>query len=195
MSPAFCFLLSSILAITLPACLEPQTAPDLQSQSELDFNVEVLAEGLSSPWGVAELPNGGFLITERAGKAYTILGDSRTELEGLPNDIFVSGQGGLLDIVLAPDFFETPELYFTYSYGTSEANGTALVRAKLKANSLENPVVIFRASPPKHAASHFGGRIAFLPDDSLILTLGDGFAFPISSAIIIRLANCCISNS
>ncbi len=170
-------ILTTALALSLTACLEPQSAPDLPSMTQDDFNIEIMAEDLSHPWAVAELPDGGFLITERGGKAFRIWGDKRLEIEGLPTDIFAEGQGGLLDIVIAPDFLETSEVYFSYSYGTLEANGTALLRATLNENALENPVVIFRASPAKQASAHFGGRITFLPDDTLILTLGDGFAY------------------
>ncbi len=170
-------LLTTTLALALSACLEPQAAPDLPTIGQESFNIEVIADGLNNPWSVAELPDEGFLVTERPGKAYRISGDKRAAIEGLPKDILVEGQGGLLDIVLAPEFNETAEVYLSYAYGTLEANGTAVLRAKLNGNTLENSIVIFRASPPKHASSHFGGRMAFLTDDTLILTLGDGFAY------------------
>ena len=87
----------------------------------------------------------------------------------------MSGQGGLLDVVIAPDFQETRDVYLSYSYGDKASNGTALFRAKLTGENLIDPEVIFRASPLKQASSHFGGKIQFLPDDTLLLTLGDGF--------------------
>jgi len=77
----------------------------------------------------------------------------------------------------APDFSQSKELYISYAYGNSAANGTALLRTSLNGNTLENSKVIFRASPPKAADAHFGGRIAFLADDTLVLTLGDGFSY------------------
>lgn len=162
--------------LSLSACLETQTAPVLDKISSSDFVVETLAEGLSNPWGVAELPSGGYLVTERGGQLYAIGGDSRINVTGLPTDILSEGQGGLLDIVLAPDFEQSAEIYFSYSYGTLDNNGTALARARYTENTLEDMTVIFRASPPKFAPQHFGGRIAFLPDNTLILALGDGFA-------------------
>jgi len=162
----------------LSACQEPQTAPELPERQSSEFNVTEIFAGLSNPWSVAELPDGGFLITEKSRKLLHFAADgSRSEITGLSDDIYVKGQGGLLDIVLAPDFTATQEVYLSYSYGTDDANGTALLRAKLIGGALQNKTIIFRASPPKAAASHFGGKILFLPDETLILTLGDGFAY------------------
>ncbi|WP_427453320.1 PQQ-dependent sugar dehydrogenase [Litorimonas sp. WD9-15] len=173
-------------ALILSGCLEPQNAPELTERSSTEFNAETLAEGMTRPWAVAEIPQeagGGFLVTEIAGGILRVVDGTSTALAWsggpafAPEDLFVSGQGGMLDIAPAPDFPETHEVYLSYAYGNSDANGTALVRARLDATTLANPTVIFRASPPKQAASHFGGRIAFLPDDTLVLSLGDGFAY------------------
>lgn len=164
----------SILSLT--ACLEPQPKPEINERPISEFNIETLTDGLSAPWSVAEIPS-GHLITERGGKLYRLSGSIKSEVTGLPKDIFVQGQGGLLDVVPAPDFEQSQELYISYSFGSPDANGTALLRAQLNGDKLENNTIIFRASPLKSAASHFGGRIVFLPDDTLILTLGDGFAY------------------
>ena len=166
----------SITAIVLSGCLEPQPSPDLKEQFVSEFNIDILAQNLKSPWSVTQI-NGDYLITEKAGKLLRMSGDRETDITGLPEDIFVSGQGGLLEVVAAPDFTQSNEIYMSYAYGNADANGTALLRARLNGNRLENSTVIFRVSPPKAAASHFGGRIVFLPDDTLVLTLGDGFAY------------------
>ena len=169
---------SVVAAFLLAGCLEAQPAPELTQRASTEFNITALAKGLSSPWSVAELPEGGFLITEKTGQLLHISESGvRSEIAGLPDDIFVSGQGGLLEIVIAPDFEATSEVYLSYASGTKDANGTALLRARLVDDRLENGVVIFRASPLKKASSHFGGKIAFLPDDTLVLTLGDGFSY------------------
>jgi len=186
----------SITAIVLSGCLEPQPKPILTERPISDFTIEVLAEGLKNPWSVAEIGSEDFFVTEKAGKLYYIAiansemknifagvnprppyRYSKTEFVGLPDDIFVEGQGGLLDVVLSPNFYEKPEIYLSYAFGTSKANGTALISAELGYAKLKNTEIIFRASPSKAAASHFGGRIVFLPDDTLVLTLGDGFAY------------------
>lgn len=168
--------LTVLSALALIACLEAQPKPEIKEIPISGFNIEVLAESLNAPWSVAETAP-GFLITQREGKLFYFSRGQKTEITGLPVDIFVSGQGGLLEIMPAPDFGQTSEVYISYAYGNSDANGTALLRATLKDNILENSTIIFRASPPKAAASHFGGRIVFLADDTLVLTLGDGFAY------------------
>ena len=174
------FGLTAAAALSLlTACQEPQPAPDISERLSSEFNLTDVQSGLTNPWSVAELPNGnGYLITEKSGVLLRVSSSGeRTEIKGLPADIFVAGQGGLLEVVLAPDFPVSDEIYISYTYGNADANGTALLRAKLKDGTLENKTIIFRASPPKAAASHFGGKIAFLPDDTLVLTLGDGFAY------------------
>jgi len=164
--------------LLLSGCLEPQPAPELQTRASTEFSLTTLAKGLDSPWSVAELPDGGFLITEKTGQLMRLsTSGARQLISGLPEDVFVSGQGGVLDIVLAPDFDTTSEIYLSYAYGTKDANGTALLRAKLGSRALENLSEIFRAGPPKKASSHFGGKIAFLRDGTVVLTLGDGFAY------------------
>lgn len=167
-----------LTGVMLSACLEPQVAPDLPQRPSSDFTVTTLVEGLEKPWSVAELPDGGHLITEVSGKLLHVNSEGeRNAVSGLPTNIFVAGQGGLLDVAIAADFETSRELYISYAYGTADANGTAVLRGRLKNSVLENPTVIFRASPPKSAAQHFGGKIAFLPDDTLVLSLGDGFAY------------------
>ena len=162
----------------LTACLEAQPAPDLPQRPSTEFTVTEIQTGLSKPWSVAELPDGGYLITEKPGKLLRVSGGGdRSEIGNLPTDIYASGQGGVLEVRLAPDFETTSEIYLSYSYGDDDANGTALLRAILAGDTVENPTVIFRTSPPKTGNSHFGGRIAFLPDNTLVLTLGDGFAY------------------
>lgn len=172
--------LTLIFIVALTAgCLEPQPAPEITKRSSTEFTLVEIQSALEAPWSVAEIPgNAGYLVTEKGGKLWHVKGVNRkTEIRGLPGDIYIAGQGGLLDVVLAPDFHETNELYISYSYGSPDANGTALIRARLEGDTLKNPNVIFRASPPKAAASHFGGKIVFLPDETLVLSLGDGFAY------------------
>ena len=163
----------------MTGCLEPQPAAEITKRPSTDFTLVEIQSDLESPWSVAEIArDGGYLITEKGGTLWHVKGTGeKTKIRGLPDDIYVAGQGGLLDVVLAPDFLETGEIYISYSYGSPGANGTALLRARLEGDSLENPIVIFRASPPKAAASHFGGKIVFLPDETLVLSLGDGFAY------------------
>ena len=173
------------LGITaLAACLEPQPAPDLPEQPQSDFTLEVIVDGLKAPWSSAELPNGAFLVTGKFGQLWRINNGDMTEISGLPaeitslgkNRIATEGQGGFLDVALAPDFESSGLIYMSYSYGDWDANGTGLLRATLADNELRNVETIFKAAPAKEAGSHYGGKIVFPGDGTLLLSLGDAFS-------------------
>ncbi len=161
----------------LSGCMEPQIAPDLPKLDISNLNIEVIAEGLDHPWSVAADGGGRYYVTERGGKLFQITNNSRTEITGLPDDIYVEGQAGLFDVVLPSDFVRSDKIYLTYAYGTADSNGTALISAKLNVSSLTETKTLFRASPPKDTNAHFGARLAILPDQSLILTTGEGFKY------------------
>ncbi|MGJ8564372.1 MAG: PQQ-dependent sugar dehydrogenase [Alphaproteobacteria bacterium] len=169
-------LLLSVVMLT--ACLEPQPKPDLTTRPMSDFAVDTVANNFNTPWSVAPIKDGGYLITEKAGNLIHLdKNGMRHNISGLPNNIFTEGQGGLFDVVLAADFAETGKLYFSYAFGTDAENGTALMEATLGENQLTNLYSVFKASPTKDTSQHFGGRIVVMPDQSLILTLGDGFVY------------------
>ncbi|MDB2439941.1 PQQ-dependent sugar dehydrogenase, partial [Hellea sp.] len=160
-----------LLGLSLTACLEAQPAPEISERPMSDFTIEVIAEGLKHPWAVAA-DDSGFFVTERAGKLYRISNNTKTEITGLPDDIYVEGQAGLFDVRTLDD-----KLYISYAYGNAGANGTALISAKVDDDSLTETKTLFRASPPKDTNAHFGGRIAFLPDQTLVLSTGEGFKY------------------
>ncbi len=164
-------------ALILTACgggAEPFA--DIKNIPSTDFTIETISDQLTKPWGVAVLPSGAYFVTEIGGTAKRIQDGTAQAITGLPPDILVNGQGGLMGVVLAPDFIKTRDIFLTYAYGTEKANGTAVYRARLKGDKLEAGRVIFR-STKKAAGSHFGGRMVFLPDGTLVVTLGDGFAY------------------
>ena len=165
-----------IAGLLLTACLESQPPLKVNERPSTDFKIEVISDQLSKPWGVAALPSGDYFVTEIGGTAKRISGDNHKEITGLPKDILVYGQGGLLGVALGPDYGESGEIFLTYTYGTKEANGTALFRAELDGTRLRQGEVIYKATS-KSAGSHYGGRMDFLPDGTLILSLGDGFAY------------------
>lgn len=142
-----------------------------------DYALEQVAEGLDHPWSIAFPPEGGFLVTERPGRLRRVsaAGAVSAPIAGIPA-VFAEGQGGLFDVVLAPDYAESGVIFLSYASGDAGANALTLMRAKLEDERLVDSKVIFQA-PPKSGAHHFGGRMAFLPDGTLLLTLGDGFAF------------------
>ncbi|MBM4192293.1 MAG: PQQ-dependent sugar dehydrogenase [Gammaproteobacteria bacterium] len=141
-------------------------------------------QGLTSPWGIAELPDGRLLITERVG-TLAITNVTRTAVEvriNIPLTIGVQGQGGLLDIALDPDFSTDPKIYFTYSEagGGTEASllGTAVARARFVSNTLNDFEVIYRQVPKVDGGSHFGSRVVFRSDKTMFVTFGDRGSTP-----------------
>ncbi|WP_256856721.1 PQQ-dependent sugar dehydrogenase [Variovorax sp. KK3] len=141
----------------------------------------MVASGLENPWGVAFLPGGRFVVTEKAGRMRVVGPDGRTgaALAGLP-PIAAGGQGGLLDVQADSAFERNRTLYFCFSEPDAggSANSTALARAQLSADGaqLENVRVIFSQRPKVASRNHFGCRIVEAKDGTLFLTLGDRFS-------------------
>jgi len=143
----------------------------------MDYRIETVTSGLEHPWSMAFLPDGRMLVTERVGRLRIIEPDGSLNPQpvgGLPEG-FVASQAGLMEVMLDPDFASNQQLYFSYAYGTTQANNTRLAKARLVDGQLQNVQVLFTALPAKAGAAHYGGRMAFLPDNTLVLTLGDGF--------------------
>lgn len=148
------------------------------SASAAEYTIETVVDGLSYPWAIAFLPNGDMLVTERSGQLRRI---SKGKLQQQPignlPEIYVGGQGGLQDILLDPDFDTNNVLYLSLSSGTKADNATRVISARLAGNSLQDIKTIFTASPGKDTPHHFGSRLALLPDQTLLITVGDGFNF------------------
>ena len=144
-------------------------------QAVSGVRLATVAEGFERPWALAFLPDGGMLVTERPGRLRMVR-DGRIDprpIEGVP-EVFTQGQGGLMDIVLHPDFASNRRIFLTYSHGTSQANRTRVARAVLDGHALRDLQVIFQTEPAKPTNQHFGSRILFLPDGTLLVTIGDG---------------------
>lgn len=139
------------------------------------WKTATLAEGLDHPWGMVWLPNGDMLITERSASIAKLSGGNlqKNAISGLPA-IFVGGQGGLMDIALHPRFEQNGWVYLTASTGSEGQNRTELFRGKLVGNALQDVRSIFRVSQDKNGGQHFGSRILFLPDGTMLLSIGDG---------------------
>jgi glucose/arabinose dehydrogenase len=143
------------------------------------LKVETVTRGLAHPWGLAFLPDGRFLVTERPGRLR--IGDKDGHLSpalaGVPA-VYARGQGGLLDVEVAPDFATSQLIYFSYAEPReSGKNGTTVARARLNgsANRLDELQVIFRQQPSYASPNHFGSRIVFTSDGSMFVTLGERF--------------------
>jgi glucose/arabinose dehydrogenase len=149
-------------------------AQTIQSEKQ-SFRVVTLTQGLQYPWSLAFLPDGRLLITERAGRLRIVQKDFTLDpkpVSGLP-DIIASGQGGLFDVVLHPQYSKNGWIYFAYSEPGTGGWGTALSRGKLVGHQMTNVQVLFSMEPKTRSSHHFGGRIVFDEAGYVYLTLGD----------------------
>ena len=164
------------LLLLSPACAQQKG----QVKTDVgDVKVDVLAKDLTHPWGMAFLPDGRLLFTERAGQLRILNTDSTLSkpIKGVP-EVFNQGQGGLLDVALDPDFQNNQLVYLSFSEpGDDSTASTALGRGKLQDNRLEDFEVIFSQEPKIKGPNHFGGRIVFTPKGNLFLVLGERFQF------------------
>lgn len=159
----------AVVTLTIPA-FAAQTF-----QSELhDFRAVTVVDGLSHPWGLAFLPDGGILVTERDGRL-RVARDGELQsrpVAGLP-EIAVAGQGGLLDVALHPAFEDNRWVYISYAASGEGGYGTEVARGRYRDGALEELEVIFRALPKASGGRHFGSRLVFDEDGYLYITLGD----------------------
>lgn len=156
-------------AVTLP--LQAQTAA---------YRVETVATGLDHPWSLAFLPDGRMLVTERPGRLRLIEPgpDGRPQLRpdpvaGVP-PVLSQGQSGLLEVLPDPDFARNRRILLSYAHGQPQANHLRVTAATLEGDRLVDARPIFTSQPAKTETQHFGGRMAWLADGSLLLGMGDG---------------------
>lgn len=160
-----------VVALTL---INGQTGPQTIRTEEHAFRVVQIVAGLEHPWGLAFLPDGRMLVTERPGRLRVVRA-GRLEPEpvaGVPK-VVSRGQGGLLDVALHPRFAENGLVYLSYAGAGQGGAGTEVVRGKLVGNRLEEVQIIFRMEPKSMARQHFGSRLVFDRSGYLYITLGD----------------------
>ena len=168
----------SMMAPLIQACTQaPEASPPATDVDPDTYEVEVIAEGLATPWDMAFLPDGSALISERNGGVKWLRDGALSDVPGGPQDVFAEGQAGLFDLELAPDFDTSGLVYLSYASGTADANTPALYRARFEGGALVEGDTIFRATPERSTNAHYGARLAFLPDGSLLMTAGEGFAY------------------
>jgi glucose/arabinose dehydrogenase len=144
-----------------------------------NLGVETVARGLRHPWGMAFLPDGRMLVTERPGQMRIAARDGKLSppLAGTPR-VFASGQGGLHDVALDRDFARNNTIYFCFAEPTGGGARTSMARARLVDDArLDDVRVIFRQEGPLSSGNHFGCRIVQTPDGNLFLTTGDHFTY------------------
>ena len=170
-----------------PLETKPANAPDQKPafagqtrapavNSNVAYEVQTVAEGLNKPWGLAFLPDGRLLITEKSSGQLRILGTDgklSAPVAGLP-PVDGRNQGGLLGLAVDPKFAQNGLIYWSYSEPQAEgANNTAVARGKLVDGKVENVQVIFRQTPSLNSTKHYGGRLVFAPDGTLFVTTGE----------------------
>jgi len=149
--------------------------PKVVATQKAQVQLTVVTSGLEHPWGIAFLPDGRALVTERPGRLRIVERDGKTgePLAGVPT-VDAVGQGGLLDVTLDPEFARNQRIYLSYAEPRGDGkNGTSVARAKLGPRGLEDVTVIFRQQPAMASRHHFGSRLVFGRDGNLFVTLGD----------------------
>ncbi len=161
-------ILIHLILITLLIC----------SHANADYKIETLAENLNYPWSIAFLPDGSSLIAMRSGEL-RILKEGDTISEPLANvpDTYVASQGGFFDVIADPLFSENKTIYLALADGTPQQNSTAIYSAILNNNELTQVERVFKVSPEKDTPVHYGGKLTFLSDNTLLMTSGDGFEY------------------
>jgi glucose/arabinose dehydrogenase len=196
MNKALIILISGITLVVAPYCTSAQQAtsvetknpnsdykPAFEGQTRIgavttksSFEGKLLTDSLSRPWGIAALPDGRFIITEKAGamRIVTSSGKIGKPINGVPK-VNSAGQGGLLGLCLDPAFATNKLVYWAFSEPIGEETVTSVGKGKLSQDekSLENVTVIYQAKPFHKGGLHFGGRVLFAKDGSLFLSTGE----------------------
>ena len=146
----------------------------LQSEENRSYSVENVVDNLNNPWGMTWLPDGSMLITEKSGELIHFKDGEKTEIGNLP-EIYVRGQGGLLDVALHPNYADNGWIYFTHASSEGEGSGgnTKLIRAQLDGDKLTNIESLYKAEPNSKRGQHFGSRIAFDAQNHVYFSVGD----------------------
>ncbi|WP_299781851.1 PQQ-dependent sugar dehydrogenase [uncultured Formosa sp.] len=161
-------LLSIVLFLHFFAC-----AQEKKSKNS-DYSYKKVVSDIDIPWSFVFLPDHSMLITEKSGELIHFKNGKKTSISGLP-DITRLGQGGLLDIALHPNYEDNRWIYFTYASSEGEGSGanTALMRAKIKNNTLTNKELLYKATPNYSSGDHFGSRILFDANNYLYFSIGE----------------------
>ena len=168
-------LLGAALAVAaIPQALA-QLSPSAAPPAAKGWRAVTVADGLSHPWGMTWLPDGRLLVTTKGGTLHTLNGNrfEAVPMEGLPA-VFTGGQGGLLDIAVHPADKTNPRIYMTMSTGTDEANRTTLVQGVFDGKRVHGIKTLFRVTQDKSGGQHFGSRLLWQPDGSLLMSVADG---------------------
>ena len=149
-----------------------------ESKTIGNYQIEEHVSGLNYPWAIAFISSNHYLVTEKTGSLRQVVGQVvSAPVTGLPQDLYVKGQGGLLDVILHPEYQTNKWLYLSYSSGNDDSNTLKVIRARLKDNSLVDLQTIFTVLPMRATPVHYGARLAFMSDNTLLISSGDGFDY------------------
>lgn len=149
--------------------------PFIETPTALNYTYETVVDGIEIPWGMAFIQANDFLVTEKSGILYRVKDGVKSSVDGLP-EIYVRGQGGLLDVALHPDFSNNNIIYMTLSANTEgddEGGNTSLYCAKLNGTSLEEVKLLYKATPNTKKGQHWGSRIVFDQEGHVYFSIGD----------------------
>ena len=163
---------SFFLALLL--CLNGLFAGTSQAQ---DYQVSTLATGLDKPWSITSIGEGAFLVTEKSGRLVRLDADGNvTTIEGTP-PVYFANQGGLLEVLADTDFANNKLIYLSFAGGDKSANRTTVVKATLSGDTLSDVETILEVTPDKEGPAHYGGKLALLPDGTLLVSVGEGYKY------------------
>ena len=169
------------MTLALGACAQPTPSdaatpmPPTQATASGEMRIETIASGLEHPWAVALLPEGGYLVSERPGRLRRIATDGSLSapIAGVPA-VFAQGQGGLLDVVLDPDYASNKRIWLSFAEpGKGDTAGTAVATATLGEDALSDVQVLYRQVPKLAGSAHFGSRIAFDGKGHVFISQGE----------------------
>jgi len=163
-----------LFVVTLNYSCAQDAENEVSTPENIPFSAELFIDGLQIPWGMAFLPDGSMLITEKSGTLIHFKNGKKTTISNVP-PVYKRGQGGLLDVFLHPDYNNKGWIYFTYASEDGDEKGghTALMRAKLKDGALYDNELLYKAGPNTTKGQHFGSRIAFDNDGYLYFSIGE----------------------
>ena len=142
-----------------------------------DYQVSTLATGLDKPWSITSIGGGAFLVTEKPGRLVRLDADGNvTTIQGTP-PVYFANQGGLLEVLADTDFANNKLVYLSFAGGDKSANRTTVVKATLSGDALSDIETILEVAPDKEGPAHYGGKLAFLPDGTLLVSVGEGYTY------------------
>ena len=165
--------LSHTVSIVLGTLLSAMTG----AVSAQNYQVSTLATGLDKPWSIAAIDNDAFLVTEKSGRLVRLNSDGTITAVSNPPEVYFANQGGLMEVLPDPAFATTRIIYLSFAGGDKSANRTTVVKATLNGDALTNKETILEVAPDKEGPAHYGGKLAFLPDGTLLVSVGEGFKY------------------